>query len=64
MSVCANTGAPDAATRTSDEADIRRLRLKRVDRTWFTEKIPDRVITCWVAAQKRCDPCGERKLCP
>src|SRR6266850_3497673 len=22
------------------------------------------MITCWVAAQKHCDPCGERKLWP
>ena len=64
MSVCASTGAPDPATKTSDEADKRRLRLKRVDRTWSMEKVPDRVITYRVAAQKHCNPCGERKLWP
>lgn len=58
LSVCASTGAPDAATKTSEEADTRRLRLKRSDRTWLTEKVPDRVITYRVAAQKHCDPCG------
>jgi len=40
-------GVPDAATRTSDEADSRRLRLKRTDtdRGWFTEKFLTRMIT-------------------
>jgi hypothetical protein len=56
LSVCASTGAPDAATNISEEADRRRLRLKRAARIWFTEKVPDRVITYRVAVQKHCDP--------
>ena len=64
LGVCANVGVADAAIRTSDEVDRRRLRLKRMDRTWFTEKVPDRDDHILDAAQKHCDPWDERKLWP
>ena len=64
LSVCASTGVPDAATKTSDEADSRRLRLWRMDRAWFTEKVPDGDNYMLDCGAKHCDPWDERKLWP
>src|SRR5438445_9286186 len=64
LSVCASTGVPDAATKTSDEADSRRLRLRRMDRAWFTEKVPDGDNYMLDCGAKHCDPWDERKLWP
>jgi hypothetical protein len=39
LGACASAGAPDAVIKTNDEADRKRLRLKRMDWMWFTKKI-------------------------
>jgi hypothetical protein len=41
LGACASAGAPEAVIKTNDEADRKRLRLKRMDWMWFTKKIPD-----------------------